>query len=102
MSPDSRARGVIQVAAELGVPIRCVWLTTTIDEAQVNAVTRLITRYGSLPDENELAALRKTDVAAFPPTVLFRYQRELEPPDVSEGFSRVDLVPFERHRIPAT
>ena len=97
---QSRA-GVIHVAAELGVPIRCVWLTTSIDDAQVNAVTRLIIRYGKLPDENELAALRKTDVAAFPPTVLFRYQRDLEPPDVSEGFSRIDVVPFERHRDPA-
>ena len=77
---QSRA-AVIQVAAELGVPIRCVWLATTVDDAQVNAVTRLITRYGKLPDESELAVLRKTDVAAFPPTVLFRYQRELEPPD---------------------
>lgn len=96
---QSRA-GVIHLAAELGVPIRCVWLTTTIDEAQVNAATRLITRYGKLPDEAALAVLRKTDVAAFPPTVLFRYQRELEPPDVSEGFSRVDVVPFERHRDP--
>lgn len=97
---QSRA-GVIQAAAELGVPIRCVWLATTVDEAQVNAVTRLIVRYGKLPDESELAALRKTDVAAFPPTVVFRYQRELEPPDISEGFARIDVVPFERRRDPA-
>ena len=96
---QSRA-GVIQVAAELGVPIRCVWLNTTVDDAQVNAVTRLIARYGKLPDEHELAILRKTDIAAFPPTVLFRYQRELEPPDTSEGFSRIDVMPFERQRDP--
>jgi aryl-alcohol dehydrogenase-like predicted oxidoreductase/predicted kinase len=97
---QSRA-AVIQVAAELGVPIRCVWLATTVDDAQVNAVTRLITRYGTLPDESQLAVLRRTDVAAFPPTVLFRYQRELEPPDVSEGFVRIDVMPFERRRNPA-
>jgi aryl-alcohol dehydrogenase-like predicted oxidoreductase/predicted kinase len=97
---QSRA-AVIHVAAELGVPIRCVWLATTVDDAQVNAVTRLITRYGKLPDENELAVLRKTDVAAFPPTVLFRYQRELEPPEASEGFSRIDVMPFERRLDPA-
>ena len=94
---QSRA-AVIQVAAELGVPIRCVWLATTVDDAQVNAVTRLITRYGKLADESELAVLRKTDVAAFPPTVLFRYQRELEPPEASEGFSRIDVMPFERRQ----
>ena len=97
---QSRA-AVIQVAADLGVPIRCVWLATTIDDAQVNAVNRLITRFGNLPDVSELAALRRTDVAAFPPTVLFRYQRELEPPEVSEGFSRIDVLPFERRQDPA-
>ncbi len=36
----SRAE-VIQAAAELGVQVRCVWLNTGIDDAQVNAVTRL-------------------------------------------------------------
>ena len=94
---QSRA-AVIQIASERGVPIRCVWLATTVDDAQVNAVTRLITRYGKLPDESELAVLRKTDVAAFPPTVLFRYQRELEPPEASEGFSRIDVMSFERRQ----
>ena len=31
----------------------------------------------------------------------FRYQRELEPPDPSEGFSRIDVVPFERQIDPS-
>ena len=31
-----------------------------------------------------------------PPSVQFRYQRELEPPDASEGFSRIDAIDFER------
>jgi hypothetical protein len=51
-----------------------------------------------LPDDVELAALRKKDVNAFPPTVLFRYQRELEPPDPSEGFASIERVAFERRR----
>jgi histidinol phosphatase-like enzyme len=32
--------------------------------------------------------------------VQFRYQRELEPPDASEGFSAVDVVPFQRRHDP--
>lgn len=91
----SRA-AVIQAATELGVPVRCVHLTTSVEDAQVNAVTRLIERYGHLPADRELTALRKIDVAAFPPNVLFRYQRELEPPDPSEGFSSIEHVPFTR------
>jgi aryl-alcohol dehydrogenase-like predicted oxidoreductase len=87
---------VIQAAADFGVPVRCRWLTTSLDDAQVNAVTRLVTKYGTLPDEPGLAALRKRDVNVFPPTVLFRYLRELEPPDPSEGFAAIEQVPFQR------
>ncbi len=87
---------VIQAAAQLDVPVRCHWLTTSLDDAQVNAVARLVTKYGALPTETEMAALRKHDVNVFPPTVLFRYQRELEPPDASEGFAAIEEVPFKR------
>ena len=96
----SRAE-VIHAAGELGVQVRCVRLSTDIEDAQVNAVTRLIERYGHLPGDRELTALRKTDVAAFPPSVLFRYQRELEPADPSEGFSRIEEVSFTRVADPA-
>ena len=95
----SRA-AVIQAAADFNVSVRCQWLTTSLDDAQVNAATRLITKYGTLPDETGLAALRKRDVNVFPPTVLFRYQRELEPPDALEGFSAIEQVRFERQTAP--
>jgi predicted kinase len=100
VSRKSRAE-VIRAATERGVPVRCIWLSTAVEDAQVNAVQRLMSRYGKLLDEHELTARRKHDVAAFLPTVQFRYQRELEPPDVSEGFSRVDVVPFSRRRDPS-
>jgi aryl-alcohol dehydrogenase-like predicted oxidoreductase/histidinol phosphatase-like enzyme/predicted kinase len=96
----SRAE-VIRAASERGVPVRCTWLSTSVDEAQVNAAWRLVSRYGRLPDEAELRVLRKKDPGAFTPGVQFRYQRELEPPDPSEGFSRIDVVPFERRIDPA-
>ena len=100
MSRKSRAE-VIRAAAGKGVPARCIWLSTSVDEAQVNAASRLVSRYGRLPDEAELRVLRKQDPGAFPPGVQFRYQRELEPPDPSEGFSRIDVVPFERRIDPS-
>ena len=90
---------VIRTATEAGAAVHCKWLTTDLDQAQVNAVTRLVTKYGKLPDDAELAALRKNDVNAFPPTVLFRYQRELEPPDPAEGFASIEHVPFERQLL---
>lgn len=98
-SRKSRAE-VVQTALAHGVPVRCVWLSTSVDDAQINAAWRLVTRYGRLPGDEELAALRRKDVAAFLPTVQFRYQRELEPPDAVEGFSAIETVPFVR-QVPA-
>jgi len=100
VSRASRA-AVIQAAAARGVAVRCVWLTTSVEDAQVNAVSRIVERYGRLLDVDQIAALRKRDPAALPPMTQFRYQRELEPPDVSEGFACVDVVPFERRRDPS-
>jgi histidinol phosphatase-like enzyme/predicted kinase len=99
VSRKSRAE-VIRAASARGVVVRCIWLSTSVEDAQTNAAWRLVSRYGRLPDEAELKTLRKKDVAAMLPTLQFRYQRELEPPERAEGFSRIDVVPFERRRDP--
>ena len=92
-----RARGaVLGVAARHGVPVRCLWLSTSVEDAQVNAVTRMVSKYGRLLDPDDIRAASRSDVSVFPPSVQFRYQRELEPPQDSEGFSRIDVVPFAR------
>jgi aryl-alcohol dehydrogenase-like predicted oxidoreductase/predicted kinase/histidinol phosphatase-like enzyme len=98
VSRKARAE-VLRTAAAHHVPVRCVWLATSVEDAQVNASTRLVSRYGRLPADEELSSLRRKDVAAFLPTVQFRYQRELEPPDASEGFSTIDVTPFVRQPI---
>jgi aryl-alcohol dehydrogenase-like predicted oxidoreductase/histidinol phosphatase-like enzyme/predicted kinase len=100
VSRASRA-AVIQAAAARGVAVRCVWLSTSVADAQVNTVSRIVERYGKLLDVEELAARRKRDPAALPPMTQFRYQRELEAPDPSEGFARVDVIPFERRPDPS-
>jgi aryl-alcohol dehydrogenase-like predicted oxidoreductase/predicted kinase/histidinol phosphatase-like enzyme len=100
VSRQSRAE-VVRAASARGFPVRCIWLSTSVEEAQTNAAWRIVSRYGTLPDGVELERLRKRDVAAFLPTVQFRYQRELEVPDAAEGFSRIDVVPFARRRDPS-
>jgi aryl-alcohol dehydrogenase-like predicted oxidoreductase/histidinol phosphatase-like enzyme/predicted kinase len=95
VSRKSRAQ-VIRAAAARGLPVRCIWLSTSLEDAQTNAAWRIAMRYGRLPGEAELESLRAADVSAFLPGVQFRYQRQLEPPEISEGFSRVDIVPFVR------
>ncbi len=88
VSRRSRA-AVIEAARQRGVSVRCLWLATSVEDAQVNAVTRLLSRHDAL------------DSKTFRPNVQFRYQRELEPPDAVEGFARIDVVPFERQRDPS-
>ena len=100
VSRTSRAE-VVHAASARGFPVRCIWLSTSVEDAQTNAAWRIVSRYGTLPGDADLKKLRKKDVAAFFPTVQFRYQRELEPPDVSEGFSSIDVVPFERRHDPS-
>ena len=86
----SRA-AVIQTAWQRRLPVRCIWLATSLEDAQVNAAWRIVSRYGRLPSSDELLS----------PTAQFRYQRELEPPDPSEGFTHVEVMPFERRHDPS-
>ena len=86
---QSRAR-VIAAAADRGLPVRCLSLETSVEDAQVNAVQRMVARHRRLLTPNEIRATSKRDVSVFGPGVQFRYQRELEPPDASEGFSAID------------
>ena len=99
VSRKSRAR-VVQAAARAGLAVRCVWLKTSVEDAQVNAVWRMWSTYQRLLGPDEMREAVKRDVNAFGPTVQFRYQRDLEPPDPSEGFACVDVVPFARERRP--
>ena len=99
VSRKSRA-ALLQAAAKRGLPVRCVWLTTSVEDAQVNATTRMVRKFGRLLGPAEMKQTAKKDVSVFPPSVQFRYQRELEPPHESEGFWRIEPVQFERARDP--
>ena len=98
MSRASRAR-VVQAANALGLRVRCVWVATSVEDAQVNAVSRIIANHGRLLGPEEMKQAVKRDISAFAPSIQFRHQRELEPPDPAEGFSRIDVVPFERKQV---
>jgi aryl-alcohol dehydrogenase-like predicted oxidoreductase/histidinol phosphatase-like enzyme len=97
VSRASRA-AVVETARMRGLPTRCVWIASSLEDSQVNAVSRILLRHGRLLAPEELRRARKRDIAAFGPGVQFRYHRDLEPPVENEGFSRIDVVPFERTR----
>ena len=88
---------VLDVARAHGVRVRCVWVDTPLPQAQVNAVRRLLERYGELPDPDRLRTLGKKDPNAFAPTVQFRSVRQLEAPAADEGFAEIERHPFPGH-----
>jgi aryl-alcohol dehydrogenase-like predicted oxidoreductase/histidinol phosphatase-like enzyme/predicted kinase len=99
MSRRARAE-VIDAGRAHDVPVRCIWLATGIEDSQVNAASRMVASYGRLLSPDEMRRTAKRDPSVFPPGVQFRYQRELEPPDRSEGFASIEVRAFERQADP--
>ncbi len=84
----------IEAAQIRKVPIRCVRVDTSIEDAQLNACMRMVRRFGDIlsPDE-----IKKTkDANTFPIGVIFRYRKAYEAPTTSEGFTGVTTVGFSR------
>ena len=96
--PTRSARNeVIETAWRHGAKVRCVHVVTSVADAQINAVARMIGAQGHLPDPAELRALGKADPRFFGPDAQFRYERQLEPPSLEEGFDAIDERTFQRH-----
>ncbi|MET0554133.1 MAG: aldo/keto reductase, partial [Vicinamibacteria bacterium] len=87
---------VVETAWARGVPVRAVHLQTSLEDAQVNAVARMVERHGRLLEPDEMKAASRKDPSILAPHALFRHRRELEEPDPSEGFARIQDVPFVR------
>ena len=92
---------MLDAAARLGLSVHGMWLTTGIEDAQTNAVWRMVSRYGRLLEPDEIRRTARRDPGVFGPGVLFRYHRELELPETSEGFAEIEHVPFVRRTNPA-
>ena len=85
---------VIETAWEHGVPVRCIWLTTDVANAQINSIQRMLEVHGSLPTPEEIRQRGKKDPRYHLPDAQFRYERILEPPTIDEGFTSVDVRTF--------
>ena len=87
---------VIECAWNHAVPVRCVHVTTTLPDAQCNAIVRMIEAHGRLPMPEELRDLAKRDPRYLSPDAQFRYERSVEAPVVDEGFTAIEERPFVR------
>ena len=95
--PTRKARSeVIETAWQRGVPVRCIWLTTNVANAQINSIRRMLDVHGALPTPEEIRQLGKKDTRYLLPDAQFRYERTLEPPTLDEGFTSVEIREFVR------
>ena len=86
---------ICDLAKKLKVTIACDWLRTSIEDAQVNACTRMMQKYGRIIPPEEMKNFAN-DPGIFPPAVLFKFKKEFEKPTADEGFTRLDAIPFVR------
>lgn len=93
--PTKKSRAsIIKLAKELKAKIECHWLSTSLEDAQINACLRMVRKYGKLLTAVEMA--KSKDPNAFPPAALFHYRKIFEEPTTKEGFDKVIDVPFVR------
>lgn len=97
---------IIAAAKALKVPIRCVWLKTSLEDCQLNACLRMMERYGKILSPEELK--KSKDPNAFPIAALFGARNRFEgkdkankhpgkqTPTTKEGFSKVETREFVR------
>lgn len=94
----SRA-SVIEFGRVNSIPVRCIWMDTSIEDAQFNACTRMVRKYGHLLGPDEIKKAK--DPNAFPPAVIFGYKKDFQRPTTTEGFSKIDIHHFVRRFDPA-
>ncbi len=90
----------VDLARDLKIPCYCVILDTSIEDAQVNAVCRLVKHFGHFPTDAEMKTAKHPNI--FPPAVLFKYRKEYQEPKMTEGFANIERIPFKRLPWPGT
>jgi aryl-alcohol dehydrogenase-like predicted oxidoreductase/histidinol phosphatase-like enzyme/predicted kinase len=90
---------VIETAWQRGVPVRCIWLTTDVANAQINSIRRMLDVHGALPTPEEIRERGRKDTRYLLPDAQFRYERTVEPPTLDEGFVSIEIRTFVREPV---
>lgn len=88
-------RSIIQVANKHRIPILCKWLTTSLEDSQLNSCLRSIKLTGKLTNDSG-----NKNPNLFPNSALFSYRKKFEAPSLKEGFTTIDKIPFIRTWTP--
>jgi HAD superfamily hydrolase (TIGR01662 family) len=95
---------VIDLAKKNGCIVRCIWLTTKIEDAQYNASYRLLNKFLLDTNKFKVHEILGPDCAKFvgkdqiciPSVAQFAYRKQFEEPTLSEGFASLEKVDFKR------
>jgi histidinol-phosphate phosphatase family protein len=90
---QSRA-SLIKLAKDNGAKIICNWLTTSFEDAQLNACLRMVEKTGKVMSPMELKKSNNPNL--FPPVALFNYRKIFQEPTTKEGFDEVNQISFVR------
>lgn len=108
-SKESR-KAVIDLSKSHCYAVRCIWLTTSIENAQYNASYRLIKKFvlnGSSTKYWVSKALGpdfptiEKDPCCVPAIAQYAYKKHFEKPTMDEGFSKIEEIEFVRNKLPA-
>lgn len=91
---ESRA-AVIKIGKDEGWNVTCVFLDTSMEDASINATTRMIKRHGKLFRTSDDYKLAK-DPNMFPPAALFKARKDFQKPTKAEGFDEIVTIKFKR------
>ena len=95
-SIESR-KEVIRIAKTNGYEIECHWLKTTLEQAQVNVVRRMINITGTLLDPKGMVDYKHPNI--YGPAVQYKYKKDFQKPTLAEGFDKIVEVPFIKNPL---
>lgn len=87
-------QSVIKAAKSHKAKITCIHITTSLEEAQMNACLRMIRKTGKLLTPEEIKTAKDPNI--FPAAALFHYRKQFKAPSTAEGFDSIKEVPFIR------
>ena len=87
-------KSIIAAAKKYKAAIRCVWLKTEFEDAQLNACLRMVGKHNRLLQPEDFKKIK--DPNSFPPAALFNYRKIFQPPTVAEGFAVIEEKAFVR------
>lgn len=89
----------VAAAQAAGARVEAHCLTTTFEDAQINALNRMWDRYGQVlltADDIKSHEEARKDPNIFPPAALFSYRKSFVKPSLEEGFDHIVTVRFKR------